>query len=291
MPAPKSRNWCFTINNPGTVDAASLDEMVTKSKYLIVGSERGDSGTHHFQGFVMFPNQVRLGFCKELNERAHWEMAKGTALQAAEYCKKEGDFKEWGAAPMSQKRKGERGAEEERERWKRIRELAKVKDYETLEDEFPRELTIYEGAIDRLGMRYGPCQDQEAGTVNGLWIHGPAGTGKTYWAMHKVVDREKVYLKDLTKWWDGWDQAKHEVAVIDDMDIFHKAMARDFKIWVQEYEFNAEKKGGYMIIRPKLIIVTSNYTIEEIWDDEMTRSTMLRRFKVMSKYEKDKDPE
>ena len=205
-PQPKARNWCFTINNPGTLDAASIDEMEKAAKYLVVGNEFGENGTHHFQGFIMFKNQVRLPFVKVLNSRAHWEIAQGGWEAASDYCKKDGDFMERGTRPATQKRKGEAGAEAERERWKRLRDLAKVGDYDTLEDEFPRELTLYEGCIDRLRMRFGGCQDQESGTVNGIWIYGPSGTGKTYYAMHKIAPRDKVYLKDLSKFCDrDWE--------------------------------------------------------------------------------------
>ena len=38
--------------------------------------------------------------------RAHLEPRKGTVDQAVEYCKKEGDFEEFGIKPMSQTEKG-----------------------------------------------------------------------------------------------------------------------------------------------------------------------------------------
>jgi hypothetical protein len=36
-------------------------------------------------------------------------------------------------------------------------------------------------------------------------------------------------------------------------------------------------------IRPKVIIVTSNVTIEEIWSDSATVDPLIRRFKVILK--------
>lgn len=287
----RSRNWCFTMNNPGLEEVAALDRLAEVCRYMVVGNEYGESGTHHFQGYVMMPNAMRRNTMRAYSGRAHWEIAKGTWEEASDYCKEDGDFIEYGTKPMTRKRKGERGAEEERQRWKRIRELSKVADYVALEDEFPRELTLYEGQLRRLAMANANIIDLAAGTVCGIWIYGPSGSGKTYHAVHNIGDRRHVYLKNLNKWWDGYDQLRHRIVVVDDMDPYHKAMARDFKVWTQEYEFNAEFKGGYMTIRPQMIVVTSNYRIHEIWDDAVTRSTMERRFKKCMKQSRDEPVE
>ena len=46
---------------------------------------------------------------KEIHSTAHWEAMRGTVDQAAEYCKKEGDWFEAGTKPLNQVAKGERG--------------------------------------------------------------------------------------------------------------------------------------------------------------------------------------
>lgn len=286
----RSRNWCFTMNNPGLDEVEALFTLQYQCRWMIVGNEKGTNGTHHFQGFVMFKNAVRLATVKDISARAHWEIARGSWEDNKKYCSKDGDFMTYGTEPATQKRKGEEGAEAERERWHRMRTLAKEQKWTEMEDEFPRELTVYEGLFQRLAMKHNPPDDLPSGSVIGTWIYGPPGTGKTYWAMNSIVNRKEVYRKDLTKWWDGYDPERHNVVVVEDMDPFHKNLARYFKIWTQEYAFTAEMKGGHMGIRPKRLIVTSNYRIHEIWEDRMTQLALLRRFKCLKKLNYHEDP-
>ena len=133
----RSRGWCFTINNYTEEDENFAYSLAWGAKYCVVGKEVGESGTPHLQGFVYFENPRSFGGIKELHETAHWEPMKGTALQAAEYCKKDGDFFEWGEAPMTQREKGERGKQAAKERW----ELARAGKFEELP---PEHIKIYE---------------------------------------------------------------------------------------------------------------------------------------------------
>lgn len=87
-----SRTWCFTVNNYSEDDRSSLLQL--PYSYLIIGDELGDSGTPHLQGYVTLQKSVRLSFLKKINSRAHWEIAK-KASAAAQYCKKEGNFREY----------------------------------------------------------------------------------------------------------------------------------------------------------------------------------------------------
>ena len=61
-------------------------------EYLVFGVERGDSGTPHLQGFVQFNSRKTLAQVKAAlgTTRVHLEIARGTATEADEYCRKEG---------------------------------------------------------------------------------------------------------------------------------------------------------------------------------------------------------
>lgn len=101
MPSYQSTRWVFTINNPTQADKDGVRELGGHElcRYLVCGRECGQSGTHHLQGFVVFVRGVTRTRVSSWLRRAHLESARGTSQQAAEYCKKDGDFDEYGAMP------------------------------------------------------------------------------------------------------------------------------------------------------------------------------------------------
>lgn len=87
--------WCFTINNYTDEDITRLDAL--NVKYLVYGKEVGQQGTPHLQGFVVFHRtHPRSTAQRLLCPRAHLEVTRGTNQQAADYCKKDGDYVERG---------------------------------------------------------------------------------------------------------------------------------------------------------------------------------------------------
>lgn len=113
------------------------------------------------------------------------------------------------------------------------------------------------------------------------WIYGKTGCGKSYTARKECEDANlDYYVKSAnTKWWCGY---KNEpVIIIDDIDIDHKYMAFQFKIWFDRYAFQAESKGFSRMIRPVKIICTSNYHPKDIWKNSSDINPILRRVKVI----------
>lgn len=103
-----STRWVFTLNNY-TSDEYQLvcDQLSTDQvTYGVVGRETGASGTPHLQGFVIFESNKRLsGIRSFLGARGHYERARGTSAQARDYCRKDGDFTEFGTFPAAQGRR------------------------------------------------------------------------------------------------------------------------------------------------------------------------------------------
>lgn len=107
------------------------------------------------------------------------------------------------------------------------------------------------------------------------WWWGPAGSGKTSKAFSEYPD---LYIKPLSKWWDGYND--QEVVLIDDWSPDHAMLVNHLKHWADRYPFAAEIKGSMMQIRPKKIIITSNYPIESCFEREEDQMALKRRFKV-----------
>ena len=102
-PQRKTR-WCFTLNNYDDESYTKVKEFceTDRVKYAVVGKETGETGTPHLQGFVILTAAQRLSFLRShLSDRAHYEAALGSNEQAADYCKKDGDYWEKGTLPTT----------------------------------------------------------------------------------------------------------------------------------------------------------------------------------------------
>lgn len=100
----QSRFWCFTVNNPTEDDEQSVTDFLSSrfTTYGIFGREVGEGGTPHLQGYVILHRAQRLSYLRNrLTPRGHYEIARGTPEEASEYCKKDGDFEEFGTFPVS----------------------------------------------------------------------------------------------------------------------------------------------------------------------------------------------
>lgn len=260
------RGWCVTINNPNEEDEITVYSLPesTQIKYGVMGLEKGENGTPHVQGFIYFHNPTRFATVKSIFGRAHIEHMRGSPEQAAAYCKKDGDFFEFGTMPMSQSAKGEAGKQTIEERWA----LAKAGKFDQLP---PEQIKTYE----YIYRKFQSCEDRS--DLDNIWIWGESGVGKS---SHVRKTYSTFYTKPMSKWWDGYNG--EEVVVLDDFDPSHgKFLGYFLKVWADHYAFNAEVKGGMLRIRPKTIIVTSQYPISACFEDSETIKAICRRFREM----------
>ena len=96
----QSKRWCFTLNNYTQGEYDLLCDALENCKYGVVGKEIAETGTPHLQGFCIFDTNRRLNAVRRyLGLRGHYEAARGTSEQASTYCKKGGDFREFGSLP------------------------------------------------------------------------------------------------------------------------------------------------------------------------------------------------
>lgn len=259
----RSKGWCFTINNPTDADDEELQVLRDRTTYGVVGREVGESGTPHYQGFVRFSTATRFAAVKRLLPRAHLESQRGSVHQAADYCKKDGTFDEWGELP--ELRRGTK------ERWTWMLDAAERGDLKSIRDEYPGEYLRYYDRFRTLRKRVPDILD----VLENEWWYGPTGTGKSRRAWEQYPEH---YGKQLNKWWCGYDD--EDTVVIEEWAPKNDMTASALKIWADRYPFNAEVKGGQLKrIRPKRIIVTSNYTMEQCFSNSEDLEPLKRRFK------------
>jgi len=251
MSLNRFRNWCFTLNN---YDEQEYEELWNiKCRYLIIGKEIGETGTPHLQGYIEFDNGKTLSVVKRINPRIHWENRRGTSKQASDYCKKDNNFKEQGMMTSQ----GHRTDLDE------VTSLILDKDFNPLEH--ASTYVKYHGGLDKLiGLTYPPRSSKPM--VH--WLHGRAGTGKTRYVIDKYTD---VYIKDHTKWWNGYKQ--QEVILIDDFDS-HLWEFRVLLLVLDRYPYQGEYKGGYINVNSPIIFVTCEFHPRYYWkDNELAQVT------------------
>jgi len=263
----KFRNWIFVLNNYTDNEIEVINNI--DCRYCIFGKEIGENGTPHLQGTIVFKSQIVFSSVKsKLPDRCHIEPCK-MLDESIKYCMKDGLVTERGDKPMSRKQSGIN----EQERWAvalmQARDTGEVDDAQIA---FVHARTVK--FIHNEELRKKLHIDTES---KHLWYYGNTGTGKSRKARE---DNPEAFIKAPNKWWDGYEN--HEVVIIEDLDISHEYMGYNLKIWGDRYPFPVETKGGGgHKIRPRLIIVTSNWHPNRIWSNEEFIKPILRRFEVI----------
>lgn len=247
-----AKHWCFTINNP-LVDDDPRIWAEGKSDYCVWQKEHAT--TDHLQGYIVLPTKQRLSYVRTLSARAHWEKCRGTPEENKAYCTKEdtrieGPF-EMGVFPLT-------GGQSEKARWALIMADAKAGRMAEIEEREPKVAVLHRSKL----MALREWATEPLATIDARWFYGPTGSGKSSEARKLFPG---AYIKAANnKWWCGYKG--EECVIMDDMDTTHTYMAFHLKIWADHYPFPAERKGSSLgLIRPKTLIITSNYTIDSIF--------------------------
>lgn len=266
--------WMFTINNPENDEFKEIE-----CQYMIFQNEVGNKEkTFHTQGYICFETnhkfeRVRLLFLENGGHKPHLEKRRGKHSEAKGYCSKsdtrvDGPY-EYGDDSDIAEGKGSRT------------DLIEIRN--KIDNDVP-EKTIWQENFSSYTRYYKafrtyrtvvqkPLKDSNE---RPMWFYGETGTGKSRKARRMYPD---AYLKMCNKWWDNYQG--EEAVIIDDFDKEHKVLCHHLKIWGDRYPFKAEFKGGAIDIRPKVIIITSNWKPSEIWEDEKDLQPILRRFKII----------
>lgn len=266
-----SKRFCITINNPTPEVHTFLADL--KCRYICYGNETAPTtGTKHIQGYVVFEqNKTLVGAKKCLPAGTHIEIAKGSTFDNIRYCSKEGTPYERGEPPHSKTKV----AEMSKDRWAAIVYHSKKGEF----DQVPDDVQMRYYSTMKQMARDNQTPPAALTATCGLWLYGAPGSGKSHSVHTQHPDR---YLKPLNKWWDGYQ--KQEIVHLDEIDPSHTPwIAPYLKKWADKWPFPAETKGSSMTIRPKKLVVTSNYSIDEMGFDTITTAALKRRFQEVLK--------
>lgn len=261
----KARTWLCTLNNPGELTLEKVHEL-TKADYTVGQLERGESGTLHLQFYQNYKAPIRLAHYKKTLPSAHCEPVV-VDNGAAKYCMKEDTRVEgpwtYGTKPLQRNSKQD---------WEQVYLNAKMGRL----DEIPADIRVRcYSQLKKIEKDHLVVKDVDH--LRGVWIYGPAGVGKSWTARRDYPD---AYPKLCNKWWDGYQGQKN--VIMDDIGPEHKVLAQQLKIWADRYGCILETKGGALTSLYENFVVTSQYSIDEIFgEDTKTIEALKRRFKVI----------
>jgi len=276
----KTRNFCFTINNPIQNE---LDQLpILRCKYICYKSELGENGTKHIQGVVCFENpKTIVGARNSLGGRAHVEVMRGTIEQAVEYvAKEETTDRSEGSTPFTERGTKPKGAGRGQGTRTDLHGVYDcIKQGNTTREivhKYPSEFIKYHKGIQAM---QAAIQQVRKWITKVYWYYGPTGTGKSKTVYDKAYAGEPTewYTKmGSNKWWDGYEGQPY--IIIDDY-------RRDLCTFSQllrlcdRYPMLVECKGTSTQFLAKEIYITTPLNPRETWEgrSEEDIGQLLRR--------------
>lgn len=272
----KAKHWCLTlvVGGDNTVDAyrRKIEDISEHLVYSINGEEIGDGGLHHLQCYMVGKKQItRPTLRKWFGDNGNsFIVAKGSPLSNYEYCSKDGKFQEFGTLPETKNAAGGRATET---KWKEIKDLAQSKKLAEIGELFPKELITHYRNLKQIGFDFNKTPE-DLDKPCGEWIWGKSGVGKSFTARK---ENPGLFIKMMNKWWDNYNG--EAVVLLEDFDPNYAiSMSYFLKIWSDAYAFPVEIKNHSVMIRPIKVIVTSQYSLEQLFKDQETLEAMKRRF-------------
>lgn len=273
----KSRDWCFTLNNPTPEKwpsheafMARLRDAYPQMTYLVFCLEVGEEKTPHWQGFMQFTNPVALSKLNKVTKGAHLEQRRGTAQQAVDYIKRTGEHTEKGGLLEGPWEWGE--LEGRNEQGKRT-DIAAMLDLHLEMGGGPAADVTCARQYGSTWVRYGAkCKERSQLLLAHegkalpepreiIWHYGPTGTGKT----RRVYELEGTAVDVVTL--SGTDKEAPffngmfglEAMLLDDL----RPSAASFSFFLRlfdRYPLTLNTKGTSAPLVAKRIYVTSHFS-------------------------------
>ena len=252
-----AKRWCFTINNPTDDDKIwTNSDIMIHIDYLILQEERGEEGTLHYQGFLILKSRQRLQWLKtHINQRAHWEIARGTNEQCKNYCSKDDTYTggiryEYGSLPEKQfiKKRDERLQDA-------CEELDIVKDGYKRPSDIPSITLLQAGFLPAYKELTADCLGPYRRDLKIITLIGPPGTGKSYAIQHFFPDHGRCIAGNSGVWFQN---PTADVMFFE--EFCGQIPLQRMLQFLDPYPLALEVKGGMRPAFYKIVVITSNTT-------------------------------
>jgi len=97
----RGKHWSFTWNNYNEQDVPT--RLPEGAAYIIAGREVAESGTRHLQGAIGYTTKKSFSQVQHQFPNCHLSISRNV-VHAVNYCKKEGDYIEFGEVPSKEVR-------------------------------------------------------------------------------------------------------------------------------------------------------------------------------------------
>lgn len=270
----KARAYQLTLNQP-----EKLSELLENMKsyksldyYMVSHLEVGEEKQHeHYHIYVHFKTPIKLNIKKCCG--AHVEYVKGTYNDNLKYFTKQGELTdEWGEKPhqglKTVKELKEMNIEEVPPQYYRIK-----KEIEAEEND---ENNFFE-MLDEI-------EKDELKAPKIIYITGGTGKGKTYKAYKIALQNyEKKDIGKLTLKNDFFDiiNKNAKCFVIEEFRP-SQIKASDFLQLTDKYGYRANIKGGFVSLRPEMLIICSIIEPEKIYKEEINQQFIRRITEIIN---------
>jgi len=258
-PRYKTRSIVFTAYNLDKLN--ELREYAqNETEYTRFGIETcPTTGRKHIQGWLQWTNPRSVQPFWTRFDHPHVEPRHGSTTDNNRYTAKEGEWEEYGTPPRQGDRIDWRQAVEQ------VR--AHVPVVQVIAEQ-PHLLPSIRALERYQTLSRQPPKDRD---VRVLYIHGPAGCGKTR-AIHQAYP--DAYWKPEGQWWDGYEG--QPVVVLDDYysDLPYATALRV----LDRYPLRLPNKGGFAPAEYTTVLITSNAHLDEQYPNILgTRRDALYR--------------
>lgn len=275
------RSWCFTLNNftaEHVRDLKELGEDPARVVLLVFGFEEAPStGTPHLQGIITFTSSKRFATVQLLYP---WHITPTRSTVASIiYCKKMTNFIEF-----DRRAQGRRTDIHDAVALMHAEGLAAVK------DEFPDVFVKYYRGLERLML-----DDEPRQRIGGIWrkpivawIYGGTGTGKSEFCYNYMLDSNKSWWSSMgsLEWFQ--DYRGQAIALVDD---FRKDFCKFHQLlrYLDKYPLNVATKGYHANWKPQLLLITSCFSPEDVYETREDIGQLLRRLTIVKEFQTPED--